>query len=181
MPILITAGSTSPSGPFTLSGPDFRFSSVSDARFEPLSTCGGGCAPGTGVSLDLFEYSLFNGTATYQGKTYITGPGPAGHSLISAGFTGSLTLPEISGPDITLIQAVDFTGSIHFLEGLGSVNLPLQLGANSVAQAFLSFTVIPNPLAGNPNARYQGPELWRYSGARYEISTVPEPPSVARM
>jgi hypothetical protein len=171
-PIVITAGSSAWQGSLNVSGPEFSYYNLhgDSGLYEPNSLCGGasGCAPGTTLSLTMFSSDLQNGTATYQGITYTTGPGPLGTVHVSAGFSGSFTLPDVSGTDVTFIQPVSFQGAFHFAD-------PLVLGPNSFANAFLSFTAIPNPLAGNPTAVYQGPMKWRFNSARYEISTVPEP------
>jgi len=172
-PIVLTSGGFlvgishfSGTGPLALAGEDFSYFQPIAVDFPPVygpwvCTCFGG----EFVSLQFSTDDLQNGTAVYQGNTYITGPGGGGgNSLVGAGFLASVVLPIVYDGTFTTTVPLAVLG--EFLYPLGRV--PIQ-GSGTVTVSFSSVSTV-----------FQGADTpaWKFQSAQYDIVPVPEPTSL---
>lgn len=160
-PIQITSGGVDlPAGAFTVSGANFSFieSRVPFDPAIPIFECGRGCLGDTTVPIGIRADDLVNHTAVYNGVTYITGPGPLGHSFVSGGFSGVVTLPPVTPGTIALQTPVSFDATFIYFPSPG-VTERVPLSGSGIATVV--FTAIFPEF---------GPALWRFDAGQYRIT-----------
>ena len=97
----------------------FTFSAgvdISGGRFNLYSQCQTpDCPPGAVVSLDAFwSGNDLQGTATLRGKTYNDVGGLDSDSGAAAGFSGSVTMPEMTGGSVAVTVPFEFSGRFSY-------------------------------------------------------------------
>jgi hypothetical protein len=98
---------------------NFTFSAsvdISGGRFNLYSQCKTpDCPPGAVVPLDAFwSGNDLMGTATLRGKTYSDVGGLESDSGAAAGFSGSVTVPPMTGGPVSVTVPFDFSGRFSY-------------------------------------------------------------------
>jgi hypothetical protein len=164
-PVEITSGGVDlPGGAFSVAGANFSYTQAV-VPFDPaipLLGCRRGCAGGSALGIRITASDLINATAVYNGVTYITGPGPIGHSLLQGGFDGgSITLPPVSPGTIGIQVPLTFSAAFIYpsSSGEGMERVPLT-GSGTATVVFTA--VFPD----------SGPALWRFDGGQFRTVSL---------
>jgi hypothetical protein len=147
---------------------------LDSGRFDPFDVCqGGGCAPGSSVSLfgTWSDSSFRGGTATLEGQPYQLlsvpdFPTDPPYAVALTTFEGSAVLPPLVGGSATLVAPFVFSGLFDHPDPADPIQLCCLRETMSGRGTATLFFVPSGDLPGT----------WAYRSARYEFAApVPEP------